>query len=96
MQLLDWHLHLDRSLPAPLDAVGTWLHEAEGALRQEFVVQHAHEATANTVHKALEQHKVCRFPPMVASHSGRCVEFRIHDNAYTCVFFLYETVFRTF
>ena len=57
-QLLDWHLQLDRSLPAPLDTVGAWLHEAEGALRQEIVVQQAHDVTAKTVHRALEQHKV--------------------------------------
>lgn len=57
-QLLDWHLQLDRSLPAPLDMVGAWLHEAEGALRQEIVVQQAHDVTDTTVHRALEQHKV--------------------------------------
>ena len=57
-QLLDWHLQLDRSLPAPLDMVGAWLHEAEGALRQEIIIQQAHDVTANTVHRALEQHKV--------------------------------------
>uniref|UniRef100_A0A3B3DBY4 Calponin-homology (CH) domain-containing protein n=1 Tax=Oryzias melastigma TaxID=30732 RepID=A0A3B3DBY4_ORYME len=55
--LLDWHLHLDRSLPAPLDTVGVWLHEAEGALRDETVVQQADDVTAKTVHRALEQHK---------------------------------------
>lgn len=52
------HLHLDRSLPAPLDTVGAWLHEAEGALRQELVVHQAHDITANAVHRALERHKV--------------------------------------
>uniref|UniRef100_A0A672IGG0 Calponin-homology (CH) domain-containing protein n=1 Tax=Salarias fasciatus TaxID=181472 RepID=A0A672IGG0_SALFA len=56
-RLLDWHLQLDRSLPAPLDMVGTWLHEAEGALRQEVTVQQAHEVAASTVHRAIEQHK---------------------------------------
>ncbi|KAM4529485.1 nesprin-1 isoform 3-T3 [Fundulus diaphanus] len=56
-RLLDWHLELDRSLPAPLGRVGEWLHEAEGALRQEITVQQAHDITANTVHRALEQHK---------------------------------------
>ncbi|XP_067337447.1 nesprin-1 isoform X16 [Channa argus] len=56
-RILDWHLQLDRSLPAPLDMVGTWLHEAEGTLRQEIIVQQAHEVTANIVHRALEQHK---------------------------------------
>lgn len=52
------HLHLDRSLPAPLDMVGAWLHEAEGALRQEVVVHQAHDVTANTVRRSLEHHKV--------------------------------------
>ncbi|XP_039981906.1 nesprin-1-like [Xiphias gladius] len=56
-RLLDWHLQLDRSLPAPLDMVGAWLHEAEGALQQEIIVQQAHDVTAYTVHRALEQHK---------------------------------------
>ncbi|XP_040920912.1 nesprin-1-like [Toxotes jaculatrix] len=56
-KLLDWHLQLDRSLPAPLNMVGAWLHEAEGALRQEIIIQQAHDVTANTVHRALEQHK---------------------------------------
>uniref|UniRef100_A0A3B3XFV9 Calponin-homology (CH) domain-containing protein n=1 Tax=Poecilia mexicana TaxID=48701 RepID=A0A3B3XFV9_9TELE len=56
-RLLDWHLRLDRSLPAPLGTVGEWLHEAEGALRQEITVQQAHDITASTVHRALEQHK---------------------------------------
>uniref|UniRef100_A0A3P9M2J3 Calponin-homology (CH) domain-containing protein n=1 Tax=Oryzias latipes TaxID=8090 RepID=A0A3P9M2J3_ORYLA len=60
--LLDWHLQLDRSLPAPLDTVGVWLHEAEGALRDEMVVQLADDITANTVHRALEQHKVSMAP----------------------------------
>uniref|UniRef100_A0A3P9CPG9 Calponin-homology (CH) domain-containing protein n=1 Tax=Maylandia zebra TaxID=106582 RepID=A0A3P9CPG9_9CICH len=57
-RLLDWHLQLDRSLPAPLDTVGAWLHEAEEALRQEITIQQAHDITASTVHRALEQHKV--------------------------------------
>uniref|UniRef100_A0A3B4ZTZ2 Calponin-homology (CH) domain-containing protein n=1 Tax=Stegastes partitus TaxID=144197 RepID=A0A3B4ZTZ2_9TELE len=61
-RLLDWHLQLDRCLPAPLDTVGAWLHEAEGALRQEIVVQQAHDVTATTVHRALEQHKVSMEP----------------------------------
>uniref|UniRef100_A0AAZ1XTL6 Calponin-homology (CH) domain-containing protein n=1 Tax=Oreochromis aureus TaxID=47969 RepID=A0AAZ1XTL6_OREAU len=56
-RLLDWHLQLDRSLPAPLDTVGAWLHEAEEALRQEITIQQAHDITASTVHRALEQHK---------------------------------------
>ncbi|XP_023266580.1 nesprin-1-like [Seriola lalandi dorsalis] len=56
-RLLDWHLQLDRSLPAPLNMVGAWLHEAEGALRQEIIIHQAHDVTANTVHRALEQHK---------------------------------------
>ncbi|XP_028460432.1 nesprin-1-like [Perca flavescens] len=55
--LLNWHLQLDRSLPAPLDMVGAWLHEVEGALQQEIIVHQAHDVTATTVHRALEQHK---------------------------------------
>lgn len=66
-QLLDWHLQLDRSLPAPLDMVGTWLHQAEGALRQEIIIQQAHDETANIVHRALEQHKVS----MVSNMGGK-------------------------
>ena len=42
--------------------VGTWLHQAEGALRQEIVIHQAHDETANTVHRALEQHKVSMEP----------------------------------
>ena len=57
-QLLDWHLQLDRSLPSPLGMVGLWLHQAEGALRQEITLQQAPEETANTVRRTLEQHKV--------------------------------------
>uniref|UniRef100_A0A3Q3Q292 Calponin-homology (CH) domain-containing protein n=1 Tax=Monopterus albus TaxID=43700 RepID=A0A3Q3Q292_MONAL len=56
-RFLDWHLQLDKSLPAPLDMVGAWLHEAEGALRQEVIIHQAHDMTANAVHRALEQHK---------------------------------------
>lgn len=53
------HLHLDRSLPAPLDTVGSWLHEAEGALRQEDAVPQGQDVTtATSVHRALEHHKV--------------------------------------
>uniref|UniRef100_A0A3B5QS06 Calponin-homology (CH) domain-containing protein n=1 Tax=Xiphophorus maculatus TaxID=8083 RepID=A0A3B5QS06_XIPMA len=66
-RLLDWHLHLDRSLPAPLGTVGEWLHEAEGALRQEITVQQAHDNTASTVHRALEQHKVS-FQQSLSTH----------------------------
>ncbi|CAM9192469.1 unnamed protein product, partial [Lampetra planeri] len=56
-RLLDWHLQLDSSLPPPLDAVGTWLHQAEGAMHQEIVIHQAHEETASAVHRALEQYK---------------------------------------
>ena len=58
-QLLDWHLQLDRALPAPLGQVGVWLHRAEEVLRQDVPPAHqAQEQTASTVHRALEQHKV--------------------------------------
>uniref|UniRef100_A0A3B4V828 Calponin-homology (CH) domain-containing protein n=1 Tax=Seriola dumerili TaxID=41447 RepID=A0A3B4V828_SERDU len=84
-RLLDWHLQLDRSLPAPLNMVGAWLHEAEGALRQEIIIHQAHDVTANTVHRALEQHKVngethyCFLPSPGAgqSHHFRCKRPRL-------------------
>uniref|UniRef100_A0A8C4V5X1 Spectrin repeat containing nuclear envelope protein 1 n=1 Tax=Falco tinnunculus TaxID=100819 RepID=A0A8C4V5X1_FALTI len=56
-RLLDWHIHLDKSLPAPLGTIGAWLYRAEAALREEVTVQQAHEETANTIHRKLEQHK---------------------------------------
>lgn len=56
-RLLDWHIHLDKSLPGPLGVVGAWLHRAELALREEVPIQHAHEETANVLHRKLEQHK---------------------------------------
>uniref|UniRef100_A0A8K9Y661 Spectrin repeat containing nuclear envelope protein 1 n=1 Tax=Oncorhynchus mykiss TaxID=8022 RepID=A0A8K9Y661_ONCMY len=56
-RLLGWHLQLDRALPAPLGVVGEWLHQAEGALRQEVTIQQTSDATSNTVHMTLEQHK---------------------------------------
>lgn len=61
MQLLDWHIHLDKSLPSPLGVVGAWLHRAELALREDVPLQHAHEETANVLHRKLEQHKVGRW-----------------------------------
>ncbi|KAM6272871.1 nesprin-1 isoform 2-T2 [Spheniscus humboldti] len=56
-RLLDWHIHLDKSLPAPLGTIGAWLYKAEAALREEVTVQQAHEETANIIHRKLEQHK---------------------------------------
>uniref|UniRef100_A0A8C3KS51 Calponin-homology (CH) domain-containing protein n=1 Tax=Calidris pygmaea TaxID=425635 RepID=A0A8C3KS51_9CHAR len=56
-RLADWHRHLDKSLPAPLGTIGAWLYRAEAALREEVTVQQAHEETANTIHRKLEQHK---------------------------------------
>uniref|UniRef100_A0A8C3DU56 Spectrin repeat containing nuclear envelope protein 1 n=1 Tax=Corvus moneduloides TaxID=1196302 RepID=A0A8C3DU56_CORMO len=56
-RMLDWHIHLDKSLPAPLGTIGAWLYRAEAALREEVTVQQAHEETANTIHRKLEQHK---------------------------------------
>uniref|UniRef100_A0A3Q0QX25 Calponin-homology (CH) domain-containing protein n=1 Tax=Amphilophus citrinellus TaxID=61819 RepID=A0A3Q0QX25_AMPCI len=57
-RLLDWHIHLDKSLPGPLGVIGAWLHRAEMALREDIPIQHAHEETANVLHRKLEQHKV--------------------------------------
>ncbi|XP_041828569.1 nesprin-1-like [Melanotaenia boesemani] len=56
-RLLDWHIHLDKSLPGPLGVIGAWLHRAEIALREDIPLQHAHEETANILHRKLEQHK---------------------------------------
>uniref|UniRef100_A0A3Q3KI06 Calponin-homology (CH) domain-containing protein n=1 Tax=Monopterus albus TaxID=43700 RepID=A0A3Q3KI06_MONAL len=56
-RLLDWHIHLDKSLPGPLGVIGAWLHRAEMALREDVPIQHAHEETANVLHRKLEQHK---------------------------------------
>lgn len=58
LQLLDWHIHLDKSLPGPLGVIGAWLHRAEMALREDIPLQHIHEETANVLHRKLEQHKV--------------------------------------
>uniref|UniRef100_A0A3Q3WCC8 Calponin-homology (CH) domain-containing protein n=1 Tax=Mola mola TaxID=94237 RepID=A0A3Q3WCC8_MOLML len=57
-RLLDWHIHLDKSLPGPLGVIGAWLHRAEMALREDIPIQHAHEETANVLHRKLDQHKV--------------------------------------
>ncbi|CAL8300487.1 unnamed protein product [Boreogadus saida] len=57
IRLLDWHIHLDKSLPGPLGVMGAWLHRAEIALREEIPIHQAHEETANGVHRKLEQHK---------------------------------------
>ncbi|XP_061758136.1 nesprin-1-like [Nerophis ophidion] len=53
-KLLDWHLLLDTSLPAPLDALGAWLHHTERTLRQELTTQKTND---EDIHRALEQHK---------------------------------------
>ncbi|KAK6304736.1 hypothetical protein J4Q44_G00253220 [Coregonus suidteri] len=57
IRLLDWHIHLDKSLPGPLGVIGAWLHRGEIALREEIPIQQAHEETADVIHKKLEQHK---------------------------------------
>ncbi|XP_043917738.1 nesprin-1-like [Protopterus annectens] len=56
-RLLDWHLQLDKSLPAPLNTIGSWLHRAEAILGEEITIHQAHEETANIIHRKLEQHK---------------------------------------
>uniref|UniRef100_A0AAV2JAL2 Calponin-homology (CH) domain-containing protein n=1 Tax=Knipowitschia caucasica TaxID=637954 RepID=A0AAV2JAL2_KNICA len=55
-RLLEWHIHLDKSLPGPLGVIGSWLHRAEMALRDDIPILHAHEETANVIHRRLEQH----------------------------------------
>ena len=57
-QLFDWHIQLDKSLPAPLGTIGAWLYRAEVALREEITIQQVHEETAKTIQRKLEQHKV--------------------------------------
>lgn len=57
-QLFDWHIQLDKSLPAPLGTIGAWLYRAEVALREEIAIQQVHEETANTIQRKREQHKV--------------------------------------
>ncbi|KAM9666884.1 nesprin-1 isoform 11-T14 [Trichechus inunguis] len=56
-RLFDWHIQLDKSLPAPLGTIGAWLYRAEVALREEINIQQVHEETANTIQRKLEQHK---------------------------------------
>uniref|UniRef100_A0A4X2JQN6 Calponin-homology (CH) domain-containing protein n=1 Tax=Vombatus ursinus TaxID=29139 RepID=A0A4X2JQN6_VOMUR len=56
-RLFDWHIQLDKSLPAPLGTIGSWLYRAEVALQEEITIQQVHEETANTIHRKLEQHK---------------------------------------
>nr|XP_021512701.1 nesprin-1-like isoform X2 [Meriones unguiculatus] len=56
-RLFDWHVQLDKSLPAPLGTIGAWLYRAEVALREEITIQQAHEETANTIQRKREQHK---------------------------------------
>uniref|UniRef100_A0A2K6TC77 Spectrin repeat containing nuclear envelope protein 1 n=1 Tax=Saimiri boliviensis boliviensis TaxID=39432 RepID=A0A2K6TC77_SAIBB len=56
-RLCDWHIQLDKSLPAPLGTIGAWLYRAEVALREEITIQQVHEETANTIQRKLEQHK---------------------------------------
>ncbi|KAB0392836.1 hypothetical protein E2I00_007090, partial [Balaenoptera physalus] len=55
--LFDWHIQLDKSLPAPLGTIGAWLYRAEVALREEVTIQQVHEETANTIQRKREQHK---------------------------------------
>ncbi|KAM6459269.1 nesprin-1-like [Liasis olivaceus] len=56
-QLSEWHLYLDKSLPAPLGPIAAWLCRAETSLREEIPIQQAHEETADMLHRKLEQHK---------------------------------------
>uniref|UniRef100_A0A3P9H2Z0 Calponin-homology (CH) domain-containing protein n=1 Tax=Oryzias latipes TaxID=8090 RepID=A0A3P9H2Z0_ORYLA len=62
-RLLDWHIHLDTSLPGPLGSIGAWLHRAEMALREDFPLHHAPEETANVLHRKLQQHQKEPPPP---------------------------------
>uniref|UniRef100_A0A3B3SYA5 Calponin-homology (CH) domain-containing protein n=1 Tax=Paramormyrops kingsleyae TaxID=1676925 RepID=A0A3B3SYA5_9TELE len=54
----NWHLAQDTGLPSPLGDIGSWLHRAEVALKEDIPVQQNHEETANGVRRTLDQHKV--------------------------------------
>ncbi|XP_029943268.1 nesprin-1-like [Salarias fasciatus] len=56
-RLLDWHVHLDQSLPGPLGETGAWLHRAETALREDVPVTQTPEETANVLQRRLDQHR---------------------------------------
>uniref|UniRef100_A0A670IV44 Calponin-homology (CH) domain-containing protein n=1 Tax=Podarcis muralis TaxID=64176 RepID=A0A670IV44_PODMU len=56
-RIFEWHLHLDKSLPAPLGTIGAWLHRAEASLTEEIISQQAHEETANIINRKLGQQK---------------------------------------
>ncbi|XP_034001994.1 nesprin-1-like [Trematomus bernacchii] len=56
-RLVEWHLHLDQSLPGPLGGVGAWLHRAETILREDVSLKNQPEDTANELHRKLDQHK---------------------------------------
>uniref|UniRef100_A0A4W3HCF8 Nesprin-1 n=1 Tax=Callorhinchus milii TaxID=7868 RepID=A0A4W3HCF8_CALMI len=53
-RLQEWHIQLDKSLPAPLGTIGGWLHRAEAILAEEIVIQEAHDETANIIQRKLE------------------------------------------
>lgn len=76
---MDWHIHLDKSLPGPLGVVGAWLHRAELALREDVPLQHAHEETANVLHRKLEQHKVTGDGSVVSLCAVCCVPSPPHS-----------------
>ncbi|KAG8123712.1 hypothetical protein E2320_019113, partial [Naja naja] len=46
-QLFEWHLYLDKSLPAPLGPIAAWLCRAETSLREDISIQQSHEETAD-------------------------------------------------
>uniref|UniRef100_A0A2K5HVH3 Calponin-homology (CH) domain-containing protein n=1 Tax=Colobus angolensis palliatus TaxID=336983 RepID=A0A2K5HVH3_COLAP len=83
-RLFDWHIQLDKSLPAPLGTIGAWLYRAEVALREEITIQQVHEETANTIQRKLEQHKKIEairkeFPPAptaTSTHLYICAQIR--------------------
>uniref|UniRef100_A0A673LCT9 Calponin-homology (CH) domain-containing protein n=1 Tax=Sinocyclocheilus rhinocerous TaxID=307959 RepID=A0A673LCT9_9TELE len=88
VRLLDWHIHLDKSLPGPLGVIGAWLHRAELSLREDIPIQQAHEETANIIHRKLEQHMVATTKECANIHSEHVKQLsnhpelveNIHDN----------------
>lgn len=95
LQLLDWHLHLDKSLPGPLGVIGAWLHRGEMALREDFPIHQAPEETANVLHRKLEQHKVTHHVNFWVLGCAVCFcnnEHKIQDIITMCDYTLQEVL----
>lgn len=58
LQVRDYRINLDTSLPAPLDAVARWLLKTEGALTEEEAEPHDHGRAAEEAKEKQELLKV--------------------------------------